>query len=335
MKNEILQAIQEEQRNHEQGTPQDVLKLVAQACFGPGHLIENEKAALQALIQEKKQVHAICDCQYIGNGYVRFPLSRMESQDLALWNHLFIKSANYAIPDPSLYELTAGQITGVSCNDIQMAQNGIHHSEIYHKLYDPHYRVIKKEYVDFFPVLRYVDQMIKNCESFCIAIDGRCASGKSTLAQVLMELYQCNIFHMDDYFLTPEQRTVERLRTPGGNVDYERFHKEILDRLERHQDVVYRVYDCKRQTLCPPCHKPYQPYTFIEGSYAHHPYFQQALQGRIFLTCDTQIQKKRLKQRSPYLYERFLKEWIPMEEAYFNTFQIQEHSDMILDTTEC
>ena len=48
-------------------------------------------------------------------------------------------------------------------------------------------------------------------------------SGKSVLGQLLSEVYSCNLFHMDDFFLRPEQRTAERLAEAGGNVDRERF----------------------------------------------------------------------------------------------------------------
>ena len=59
------------------------------------------------------------------------------------------------------------------------------------------------------------------------AIDGRCGSGKTTLAAWLMEQFDGNLFHMDDFYLRSEQRTPERLAETGGNVDYERFRKEV------------------------------------------------------------------------------------------------------------
>ena len=62
---------------------------------------------------------------------------------------------------------------------------------------------------------------------FIIAIDGRAASGKSTLAQQLGELLDADVIHMDDFFLPPSLRTKERLSEPGGNVHYERFAEEV------------------------------------------------------------------------------------------------------------
>ena len=36
-----------------------------------------------------------------------------------------------------------------------------------------------------------------------VAIDGRCGSGKTTLAAALQEMLQCPVVHMDDFFLRP------------------------------------------------------------------------------------------------------------------------------------
>lgn len=49
---------------------------------------------------------------------------------------------------------------------------------------------------------------------------------------MLREQLNCTVFHIDDYFLRPEQRTETRLAQPGGNVDYERFAEEILNPLK-------------------------------------------------------------------------------------------------------
>ena len=60
-----------------------------------------------------------------------------------------------------------------------------------------------------------IKQIIEEIESIkqdyiVIAIDGRCASGKTTLAEKLAQYFHANVFHMDDYFLRKEQRTKER-----------------------------------------------------------------------------------------------------------------------------
>ena len=73
-----------------------------------------------------------------------------------------------------------------------------------------------------------IDKLMDEKGCVVVGIDGSCTSGKSTLAGWLAEQYDCNVFHMDDYFLRPEQRTAERFAEPGGNVDRERFAEEVL-----------------------------------------------------------------------------------------------------------
>ena len=57
-----------------------------------------------------------------------------------------------------------------------------------------------------------------------IAIDGRCGAGKTTLPQRLQQELGGRVFHMDDFFLRPVQRTAERL-VPS------RFMRKIVCRL--------------------------------------------------------------------------------------------------------
>ena len=55
-------------------------------------------------------------------------------------------------------------------------------------------------------------QQVRQDKPLLVAIDGRCASGKSTLAKDLQKQLDCNVIHMDDFYLQPHQRTTKRLR---------------------------------------------------------------------------------------------------------------------------
>ena len=63
---------------------------------------------------------------------------------------------------------------------------------------------------DAFSTILQEIQMNKK-EPLLIAIDGRCASGKTTLASRIKEEINCNVIHMDYFFLRPEQRTEDNL----------------------------------------------------------------------------------------------------------------------------
>ena len=101
--------------------------------------------------------------------------------------------------------------------------NAVHHTAEFNREYAPAYRVVSNELCRYIPLFTKIDRMMAERESVTVAIEGKCTSGKTTLANYLGEVYDCNVFSMDSFFLQPHQRTEERLAQPGGNVDYERF----------------------------------------------------------------------------------------------------------------
>ena len=101
-------------------------------------------------------------------------------------------------------------------------------------------------------IRKQIDDLQCQRNQVIVAIDGSCTSGKTTLATRLAEIYDCNVFHMDDFFLRPEQRTQERYAEVGGNVDYERFREEVLLPLKKGRAFAYRPFSCKTFTLDEP-----------------------------------------------------------------------------------
>ena len=164
-----------------------------------------------------------------------------------------------------------------------------------------------------------------------IAIDGRCGAGKTTLAACLQELWDCDVFHMDDFFLRPAQRTAERLREAGGNVDYERFLREVLDPLEEGRVFSYAAYDCKTRSMKPPVTVTPKPIRITEGSYSCHPALWDRYDLHVFLTVDPEEQLRRISLRNGADLRVFREKWIPMEEQYFSVCRIAERCELVLD----
>ena len=172
-----------------------------------------------------------------------------------------------------------------------------------------------------------------------VALDGRCAAGKSTLAAALAaqadKRWREAVFHMDDYFLRPEQRTPERFATPGENVDHERFYEEIILPLLNYQPVVYRPYDCRTQSLCEAIHAPQADVVLVEGSYCCHRALWDAYALRVFLDVDPQLQAQRILARNGQtMLKRFVGEWIPMEESYHAAQSLRERCDLVIELRE-
>lgn len=174
-----------------------------------------------------------------------------------------------------------------------------------------------------------LDALLAQKDMVIVAIDGKCTSGKTTLAAKLAEIYDCNVFHMDDFFLRPEQRTPERFAEIGGNVDYERFYGEVLLPLKSNQAFAYRPFDCSALSLADPVCVTPKKLNIIEGTYSHHPYFGDSYDLKILLTVDEETQRQRILKRPAFLHKRFFEEWIPMENRYFA--QLNAHNNNAAD----
>lgn len=179
-------------------------------------------------------------------------------------------------------------------------------------------------------ICRRVEQLLQEKQTVLVAIDGSCTSGKSTLAAALARELDCNVFHMDDFFLRSQQRTAERLAETGGNVDYERFREEVLRPLKTGVPFSYHPYDCSTGSLKAPVAVEPRAIAIIEGTYSQHPYFEDPYDLRVFLKVSPEVRQNRILQRPAFLHRRFFEEWIPMEQRYFREFSVEEKSDLVI-----
>ena len=164
-----------------------------------------------------------------------------------------------------------------------------------------------------------------------IAIDGRSASGKTTLALALAEAIGARVVHMDDFFLPMELRTEERLAIPGGNVHYERIQNEVLPYITETAAFSYERFDCATMQLTEHRQLPEATYTIIEGAYSCHPFLGDYMSLRVFMDVDSKVQIERIRKRNGMeKAEIFQRKWIPLEEAYFQAYGIREKAQIIL-----
>lgn len=330
-------------------TAQDAVKLLYQNEFGPGHLVRDPAAARVRLEQEWRTVEhdpTAPPFENIGNGLVRVNLTAWDFQQYPLESLAddFIRSAashqgsmdRFLKKIDLLRDLTKQGVFSFSSEDLEeyledYINRGcpmVSHSDIYRDEYRPAYRVVRRNCLSLPPmtvILKEISFRRKFSSPLLVAIEGRCASGKSTLAARLQQELGCPVIHMDDFFLRPKQRTSQRYATPGGNVDHERFLKEVLRPLHRGKAIRYRPFSCSTQTLGDPIRVTPAPVVVVEGSYSCHPALRRFYHLRLFLNVSPEEQEKRILLRDGAEYAAVFREkWIPLEEAYFSACRVEE-----------
>jgi len=327
---------------------EDIFKYLFQSVFGCEHLVSDESAVLGSILREYEAVakEASPCTDRLDGKYSRVHLSWLNGsltpETLA---KLFCLSAKKEPDGKALLEeklgvaqeLAAEGLLPIGCAAFEQALDAwraagypaLHHSDAFRAAYRPAYRVIADRYADFLPLFAKLDGLLDEGDAV-VAIEGGSASGKTTLAGILKEVYDCNVFHMDDFFLRPAQRTPVRLAEVGGNIDRERFCEEVLQPLKKKETVCYRPFDCRTQTLGEPIPVPPKKLTVVEGVYSLHPAFDVYYDLAVFLDIDVEGQKARiLKRNEPSLAKRFFEEWIPMENRYFSEMQIKRRCSEI------
>jgi len=339
-------------KNYPKLEPEDIFKYIYQSSFGCEHLVSDEASALSSI---EKEYETLSGKQYpkteqLDGNYCRVYLSHLgnglKAKTLA---KLFCASSKTECDGISLIE----QKISIAC---ELVNNGtlpldkqdfekklelwkaagypaLHHSDVFRTEYKPSYRVVADKYAKFLPLFTEIDKLSQK-DSLVIAIEGGSASGKTTLAEYLKQIYGCSVFHMDDYFLRPEQRTKERLSETGGNVDRERFLEEVLKPVIEHKEVTYRPFDCSEQKLCPPITVMPNKLTIIEGAYSMHPLLSPYYDFSVFLDIESEHQKERIQKRNtPQLAKRFFEEWIPLELKYFSEMNIKDKCSLCINVT--
>ena len=167
-----------------------------------------------------------------------------------------------------------------------------------------------------------------------VALDGRCGSGKTTLAAQLTERFPQSItVHTDDFYLPPSRRVTGWEKIPCANMDIQRLRNEVVAPARAGQAFSYQAYSCREGAYLPPRPLGSAPLVIVEGSYSCHPTLADCYDLKVFVTCSKEEQARRLLAREGERYSGFTARWIPLEEGYFAKFQIEQTVDFILDTT--
>lgn len=348
---EFKHYLSEQIRRHPSMQPQDVVKLCYQSAYGAEHLLKDTVAAKNYLETEFADVSALDTDLYeaISDRVCRINLAAWKYKKLPLpWLfHMFASSppiSNHGIAVLKDHLRAAEAV--ITCSPVRFdlsdwnsylhaymsaGMPAVHHSEQYRQNEHPHYRVVNRQLLRLLPILERISHAGCDREPYVIAIDGRAASGKTTLANQLEQLLDADVIRMDDFFLPPELRTQDRFLTPGGNIHYERFSREVIPYIAHPAPFSYRIFDCGKMDYRGEKEIAGKRFRIVEGSYSCHPAFGRYADLTVFLHIEPQEQMRRIQDRNgAQMAEVFHSKWIPLEEAYFSHYAISEKADLLL-----
>lgn len=320
----------------------DLLKQAYQGAYGAGHAAINRKKAWNYFSWEFEKVPAedIALFEVISPDYCRINLGAWKKADLPkewLFN-MFLASTEIFPDSAELFKSYLEQITGLfpeTADEMtefikQHRGEAVHHSREYVKVHRPSYRIVSTRFITMLPVLKAAAKLPEN-KVKVIAIDGKSASGKTTLAGQLSAVLNAQVIHMDDFFLPQNLRTPARFAKAGGNVHYERFKAEVLPLLRKESGFTYRRFDCSKMAPGELRQIKAAKWRIVEGAYSLHPSFGNYADLKIFFDITPAEQMKRIiKRNGEEKAKIFAARWIPFEEKYIKQTKVRERADMIL-----
>ena len=128
--------------------------------------------------------------------------------------------------------------------------------------------------------------------------------------------------HTDDFYLPFDKRCAGWQSVPCANMDLTRLRRQVLESFRAGERAAYRPYRCGEGRFGPETMLPAGGLLLVEGSYSLHPDLAGFYDLKIFLTCPADEQEKRLRAREGEHFEAFRRQWIPLEEAYFQQFGV-------------
>ena len=157
-----------------------------------------------------------------------------------------------------------------------------------------------------------------------VAIDGKCGSGKTTLADDLSRHIDCSILHADDFTVPFEMKTPLRLSIPGGNLHHERLLSDVFEKLDE-PIIKYHPFDYSIGRIADRFETVDRKILIVEGSYSLLPCFRAYYDRCYIIEEPLDVRLERLLKRvGKEKFQMFLDRWIPLEDKYWNAYEFDD-----------
>lgn len=324
------QYLLKQQKNYPSMEIEDYFKLVYQSHYGPKHLLNaNVEENILEELKENLNDNDIL-YEYISNDFVRVNLSLVIKDNIHIngLTSIITKSANYTAKGSITDKINLLYNFGLNkekIDDFLQNPQPVYHSETYKKLYNPHYRVVSANLLPLYfkkvILLDFIESLqssLKNdSEIKIVAIEGKCCSGKSTLADLITN---ATIIHADDFF------------SDSTSLDFKRI-RNVLSNLKPNQSFTYEVYNCMTDYYYKKTIDCVKNIVVLEGVYSYHQELRDLIDKVVYVNSIKEIQMKRLEDRCKHnkeLFDKFINLWIPREDEYYDSYDFILNSDLIV-----
>ena len=324
---------------------EDAVKFVFQAMLGVGHLLSDPEIVTAYLVRETERLRADPDeplLEQLSPAWCRLNLRRAMAEGLTprMIAGMMLASGNATrFNRQDVYE-TCGKLaeegvirlTGTAELERVTDENRLpSHSAAYREKYRPAYRVISAAWIQLTEAVLRIARKNAGGGRLLVTLDGPCATGKTTLAEKLAQVFGAGVIHTDEYVIPHAQKTVERLSVPGGNCDAERLVREVAAPFHEGRPVRYRRYDCRADRFLDEEVLPPAQVLIIEGSYCSLPAIRKYADVPLFLDAPWSVREARLREReSPVFLRGFYERWIPLENAYFEAYGLPDEACTVI-----
>lgn len=185
-------------------------------------------------------------------------------------------------------------------------------------------------------LLSSIHNLSKKLPLIFIGIDGCGGVGKTTLSKQLSEkLQHVTVVHMDEFDLPYKDRIIVPIHQKafGADTDYKRLLRQVMYPLKKLQSSRYQRYSWDNDRMEEWIDLWPQGIIVVEGVYAIRSELSPLYDLRVWLECPTDIRLERgLKRDGEVARDRWITDWLPMEERYLTLDNPMQRADIILQT---
>lgn len=171
---------------------------------------------------------------------------------------------------------------------------------------------------------------VSSQNTYLIAIDGCGGSGKTTFAKKLaLELSNCQVVHIDDFYKPKEQRIKITEQTPvHSNFEFERLKKQVLEPIKNNTKANYLTPSGESVKINP------NGYVIVEGLGTLGEALKDYFDYKIWIDSPELLRRQRGIERDSKAWTKIWdEEYLPQDARYVSEQAPNQEADWVISNT--